>query len=187
VHDAGLVHRVRKCRFDGAVEASEAIGAEKQDVVDAAVFEFGENLEPELRTLRFGDPEPEHVAAAVQAHAEHDVERALLHMAAVANADEERVDIHDRIHSIETALLPSAKLFEHVLRGLADQLVRHVRAVQLSQVRRNIARRHSARVESENLLVEALQPPLMLGDELRLEAAARARDDASSRLPEAGS
>src|SRR5690606_656110 len=44
-------------------------------------------------------------------------------------------------------------------------------AVQLAQVTLDVARRHASRVESDDFLVEALEPPLSLGQEPRLERA----------------
>ncbi len=62
---------------DGLLDTGQAIGAD-EDVLDAAVLEVGEDLEPELGALGLRGAEAEHVAGAVGLDAEHDVERSLL-------------------------------------------------------------------------------------------------------------
>src|SRR6266516_8209722 len=53
----------------------------------------------------------------------------------------------------------------------ADQVAADADAVDLGQVRLDVARRQAARVEREDLVVEPLEAPLPLPDDLRLKAA----------------
>jgi hypothetical protein len=53
----------------------------------------------------------------------------------------------------------------------ADQVTSDFDAVDLGEVRFDIPRRKPPRVEGEDLLVEPLEPPLTLANDLRLEAA----------------
>ena len=54
----------------------------------------------------------------------------------------------------------------------ADEVGRNVRPVQFGQVALDLADRHAAGVEADNLVVETVEVRLPLGDQLRLEAAA---------------
>jgi hypothetical protein len=70
--------------------------------------------------------------------------------------------------------------------GMANRIVRGIfivaasgGSVQLGQMALDLAHCHAARVEAQNLVIEAVEPGLALGDQLRLEAArpvARDRD-----------
>ena len=53
---------------------------------------------------------------------------------------------------------------------LRDQVAADLHAVDLLQVRLDVARREPARVQREDLLVEPDEPPLALADDLRLKA-----------------
>lgn len=164
MHDARLMHSFREGRVDGLAEAGEAIGADEQDVVNAAIFQLCQDAEPELGAFARGHPEPQHVACAVDAHAECDVERALLYLAAVAHADEQRVEIDDRIHGLERPRLPGSELVHHAFGRARNQVGRDLRAVQLTQVMLDVTLGHAARVQRDDLFVEALEPALVFLD-----------------------
>jgi hypothetical protein len=53
----------------------------------------------------------------------------------------------------------------------ADEIRRHICAVELSQVALDLAHRHAARVEAQDFLIEPIEAGLTFGDQLRLEAA----------------
>ena len=54
---------------------------------------------------------------------------------------------------------------------LADQVAADLDAVELLEVRLDVAGRHAARVQRQDLVVEPLKAALALADDLRLEAA----------------
>src|SRR5687767_5955994 len=110
MHDAGLMNRLGERGLDRAVEAGQPVGAQEQDVVDAAVLELREDLEPELGSLRLCDPQPQDVSFAIETHAQSDVEGALLDVRTITDAHDDRVEIHDGVDGLERALLPGSEL-----------------------------------------------------------------------------
>ena len=72
---------------------------------------------------------------------------------------------------VERSVLPFPDLVEDRVRHPADEVRRDLGPVKLGQVTLDLAHRHAARVEAQNLAVEAIEPGLALGDQLRLEAA----------------
>ena len=111
--------------------------------------------------------------------------------AALADLQDERVEEDHRVDVVERPLLPLAHVLHNRVGDAADQVAADLDAVDLGQVRLDVARREAARVEREDLVVEPLEAPLPLPDDLRLErcpcgpaasrsAPARARSQASS-------
>src|SRR5262249_58305403 len=117
------------------------------------------------------EPHPEHVAVAVDGDAQGEVAGPPLDSAALADLEHERVEEDDWIDVVEGSLLPLAHVLDHGVGYPADQVAADLDAVQLGQVRLDISRREPARVEGEDLLVEALEASLALAHQLRLEAA----------------
>jgi hypothetical protein len=60
----------------------------------------------------------------------------------------------------------------------------HIHPVHFLQVPFNLARRHSARIHGNDFVVEAGEPSLILGDDLRLEASIPVPRRVQADLPE---
>jgi hypothetical protein len=164
LHDGGRIDRLDRLR-----EALQPVDAAEQDVVDAALPELVEDLHPELRALGLLEPHPEYVALPLDRDAEREVTGASLHRAALANLEDERVEEDHRVDVIERTLLPLAHVLHHRVGDPADQVTADLDAVDLGQVRLDVTRRQATRVESKDLVVEALEAPLTLPDDLRLK------------------
>jgi len=67
--------------------------------------------------------------------------------------------------------LPFAHVREHGVGDARDQVVADFDPVQLTQVRLDVTHRHAARVQGDDLLVEAAEASLVPGHDHRLEAA----------------
>jgi hypothetical protein len=117
-------------------------------------------------------PQAEHIALAVHPDRQRQVARPALDAAAIADLEHQRVQEDDRIDLIQRAALPSAGIVHDRVGHLRDQVAADLDAVDLSQVRLDVPGREPPAVEREDLLVEALEPPLTLAHDLRL---ARAR------------
>src|SRR5207249_8954049 len=76
-----------------------------------------------------------------------------------------------RVDVIQGPLLPLTDVVHDRVGDPADQVATDLDPVDLGQVRLDIARRQAARVEREDLVVQTLETPLTLPDDLRLEAA----------------
>src|SRR6516162_4956548 len=75
------------------------------------------------------------------------------------------------IDRVERSILPLAHLIEHCVGDPANEIGRHICAVELSQVALDLAHRHAARVEAQDFLIEPIEAGLAFGDQQRLEAA----------------
>src|SRR3954469_16365994 len=171
VHDAGLYPGLRERRLDRLRETLEPVDAGDQDVLDAAAAEVVQDGQPELRPLGLLPPDPEHLALTVTGHPEREIAGAVLHRAVLADADHHRVEVDDRVHLLERPGAPRGDVFEHRVGDPADRVAADLGAVELGQVIADVADGHAAGVEPEDLLVEAGQPRLALGQDLRLERA----------------
>src|SRR6266705_3057898 len=80
-----------------------------------------------------------------------------------------RVQVDDDVDLLERPGLPGADVFLDRAGHLRDQPLGDVDAVQLAQVPLDLARGHPARVQREDLLVEAVERARVLGHNPRLE------------------
>lgn len=170
MHDACLHDRVRKGGLHGPAKARQTIAADEENVLDAALFELGQNAQPRLGPFRLSSPKTKDIAMTLEVDAERNIERALLHLATVTHRNKQRVEVDNWVDGIERPTLPIAHLLHHALGRFTDELMRHLGAVELAQMRLDVAHRHAARVEREHLFVEPFEPPLMLGKHDGLEA-----------------
>jgi hypothetical protein len=157
--------------LDRLREPFEPVDAADEDVLNAALFEVGEDLHPEFRALVGLEPYAEHVSLAVHVDGEREVAGAALHAAAIADLQHERVQEHDRVDVVQRPGLPRARVLHHRVGDLADEIAADLDAVELGQVRLDVPRREATAIEREDLLVEPLKAALALSDQLGLEAA----------------
>jgi hypothetical protein len=171
VHDAGLHRRGREDRLARFGESLEPVDAGDQDVVDAALLEVGEDLHPELRALVGLEPHAEDFALAVHPDRHRQIAGASLHAAAVTDLQHHAVEEHDRVDVLQRPGLPGAGVVHDRVGHAADQIPPDFDAVDVGEVRFDVPRGEPTGIEGEDLLVEPLEPPLALSDDLRLEAA----------------
>jgi hypothetical protein len=170
MHDARLHRGLWEDRLDRLGEPLKAVHAADEDVSDAAVLEFGEDLHPELGALGLLEPHAEHVALPVDPDPQRQIAGPSLHTAAVADLEHHAVKEQDRVDVLERPVLPLAHVVHNRVGDPADQIPPHRDSVELAQVRLDIPRGHSPAVERQDLLVEPLKAPLALADDLRLKA-----------------
>jgi hypothetical protein len=171
MHDAGLHPRPRKGRLDRLRKALQTVDAGDQDVLNAAAPQVVQDGQPEFRALAVLPPDPEHLALAVTGDAEGEVAGAVLHRAVLADADHHRVEVDDRIHGVQRPGPPRLNVLEHDVGDPRDRVAPDLGAVQLGEVGADVADGHAARVEREDLVVQAGQARLALGQDLRRKAA----------------
>ena len=78
MHDACLDGGLGEDRLDRLGESRQAVDAADQDVADPATLQIGQDLHPELRALGLLEPHAQHVAVALERHAQREVQRAAL-------------------------------------------------------------------------------------------------------------
>lgn len=109
-HDAGLDHRQGPDGSDGLGQALEPVADRDSDVLDAAVFDFGQHREPELCPFAaVFCPQPEDIPATIDAGAERDVDRPVRDLP-VADLDADSIDEHHRVDPVQGPVLPFGHL-----------------------------------------------------------------------------
>ncbi len=121
MNDACLDDRVGPRGLDRLRKAGQAVDAADQDVADAAALELGENAEPELCALGLLEPDPENFALAGHVDADREVARHVLDRFAVADLDDQRVEVHDRVDRVQRAFLPGLGVLEDLGGHAADR------------------------------------------------------------------
>ena len=167
--DTGLVDRLREDGVDRVGEPGQAVGADEQDVLDAAVAELGEHARPEPGALGLVDPEAQAVAFPVQGDPDREVDSLLPDDLLVADRDLHRVQVDNDVQLLERPGLPGADVVLDRGGHLADQPLRDLDAVEVAQMPLDIAGGHPAGVERQDLVVEAVERAGVLGHDLRLE------------------
>jgi hypothetical protein len=122
-----------------------------------------------LGALTVLEPHPEHLTLAVERNRQREVAGFALHRAAVAGLEHECVEEDDRIDVIKRPGLPGPGVVHDRVCHPADQVAPDLDPVDLFQVRLDVAGRQAAAFQGEDLVVEALEPPLPLPHDLRLE------------------
>jgi len=169
--DQTRLHRgLREDGFDRLGEPGQAVDARDQDVADAARLEVVEDLHPELGALGLLEPHAEDVAVALERDAQSEIQGAALHAAAVTDLQHHAVQEHDRVDVLQRPLRPLADVVHDGVGHAADQVEADLDAVDLLQVRADVAHRQAARIQRQDLVVEADEPPLALLDDPGLEA-----------------
>jgi hypothetical protein len=97
------------------------------------------------------------------------VHRLVADQSLIPDLDPQRVEEHQRVDRLERPGLPGRDLLQHRIGDGADQVRRDLDAVQIAQMPRDLARAHAPRVHRDDLLIEAGETPLVLGNQLRVE------------------
>jgi hypothetical protein len=174
---------MRKDGFDRFGEALQAVDTGDEDVLHAAVAQLRHHLQPKLGALGLRQPQAQHLLLAGHLDADGQVHRLDPHRT-LAHLHVDAVQVDDWIHRIERPGLPGLDPIDHSIGDRGNQAGRDLRPVHLLQMRLDLAHRHAARIQRQNLVVEADPAGLMLGNQLRLEAAVpitRDRDRAARR------
>jgi hypothetical protein len=120
------------------------VDAGDQYVFDAAAAQVVENGQPELGALGLLPPDPEHLAVAVDGDAQGEVTRPGANRAVLADLHEQRVEVDDRIDGVQGSGPPRLDVFQDGVGDPADRVAADLGAVELAQVRADVAHGHAA-------------------------------------------
>src|SRR5262249_42966442 len=98
------------------------------------------------------DPQPQHPLLAFAVEGERHVDRLVAHQPLVADLDPQRVEEN---HRVERPVLPFANLLEDRVGDPADQIGRNLDAVNLHQVRLDLAKRQAARIQANDAVIQS--------------------------------
>src|SRR5680860_1586629 len=174
--DAGLDCRFREGRGDGIRKALEAVyypavfackprGHDRdKDVLNSVVLQLRHHGQPEFGTLVVGNPQAQNLAHTVPVDAEGNIDGLVLDHAAVrvADLDPQSIKNDDRIHPIQRPGLPFPDLVQHRVCHTADQIWRHLQAVNFFEMGADIADRQTCCVETDDLVIHPIDPGLSL-------------------------
>ena len=169
VDDAGLHDRVGVDGLDRLREALEAVDGEDEDVLDPTGLELADHPQPELGALVDLEPDPQRLLDPVDPDADREVGVLVADRALVADLQHDRVEPDDQVQLLQRAGLPLLDVVEDGVGDAADRVAADLDPVDLLQMLRDLPCRHPARVHRDDLVVEAREPALMLGHDLRLE------------------
>ena len=94
----------------------------------------------------------------------------IAHQPFVPDFDAQSVEKDQRVDGFEGAALPGGDFVQDGVRHRADQIRRDVDAIEIAKMSDDFSHAHAAGVHRDNFLVEARKPPLVLGDQVRIEA-----------------
>jgi len=91
--------------------------------------------------------------------------------ALVADLADDRIQKDHRPYWLQRSSVPFPDLLDHRVGDLGNEVWGNLNVIDLGQVPLNVADRHAVGVETDHDLVDAIQSPLTLTDDLRLVAA----------------
>jgi hypothetical protein len=169
VQHTGLGHRQRPRRPDRVRKALEPVAHDDADVVDAPVLDLGEHAEPELGALAaVPGPQPQDVPFTLDGDRDRGVDGPIGDLA-IADLHMDRIDEHRRVDRVEGPGLPIGHLGENPVGDVGDRVTRHLRAVDLREMRRDFPGSETLGGEGQHQVVDTIQAALALAHDLGIE------------------
>ena len=140
VDEARLHPGLREDGLDRLGEAGEPVDAADEHVAHAALLELAQDLQPELGALGALKPHPEHVALALAVHADRQVAGAVPHGLPVADLDDQRVEVDDRVDGLQRPGLPGLRVLQDGRGHAADGVAADAGPVELCDVGLDLTR-----------------------------------------------
>jgi hypothetical protein len=154
VHDAGQDEGGRPDLTDRVGQALQPVADQHQHILDAAVLDLGEDLQPELRALAaLAGPQAEDVAGALGGDGQGHVDGAVDHRA-VADLDVDGVDEDDRVDGVQRPVLPLGHAVHDLVGDRGDRLAGDLHAIDLRQVGLDLAGGQALRGQGDDDLVD---------------------------------
>jgi hypothetical protein len=170
LHDCLLPHRAHRIR-----QAFQPVADQQAHVPHTAVLDFRQDPQPELGALPVAvlpSPQAQHVTLAVHGDAQGQVDGPVGDLA-LADLHVNGIDKQDGINRVERPALPFRHAFHHPVGDRGNSLLRHLRAIDLGQVRADLPVGQPFRRQGNHHLLHPGQPPLPFGDDFRLETRIR--------------
>src|SRR6218665_2420957 len=149
--------------------AFQAVADHDAYLLNATVLYLGEHTQPEPRALTaLTGPDTEDVPFPDRGNAHSDLEPLVADLP-VTDLHHDHVDEHHRVNTLQQPVEPFGHLLDELVGDLRDRVPRHQGSIPLVQVRCDLTSHQPARAQQQNDLIDPLQPPLPLADDLRPE------------------
>lgn len=169
VDDALLHHGLFPGGVDRLRQPLEAVADCDEHILDAAVLQLAEHLQPEPRPFRaVACPDTEDVAFPGRRDAHHDIERRVADLP-VTDFHDDRVDEDHRVDRIQRPARPFGELPGDLLGDPADRVLGDLRPIDLVEVRGDLPGRQTPGGQRQHDLIDPVQAALALGHDHRLE------------------
>ena len=120
--NADLKARLRVFPLNGLRETFNPIDARNQDVLNASIFEFFQYRGPKWYPSFFRQPKSQNVLVAFCIKADRQIQGLAYHLRAIMDFEFDTIEIYDRIHGREGAVLPSGNLFGYLINDLCNSV-----------------------------------------------------------------
>ena len=154
VHHACLHDRFRPHVGDRVGQSGQPVAADDQRVVQAAVDQLVEDVLPELRTLVLGNPDAQDVLEPINVDPDSQVSGPVVDRPALTDLDHDRVDIHNRINSINRTRLPLSDLILNHIGDIRDQSRGNLGPVHFRQMFLDVPSCHPPRIQRQNHIID---------------------------------
>ena len=118
MHDAQLDAGLRIYCVDGIREAFQAIHTGDEDIVQTAVFQFSQHIEPELRPFIFGQSHTQQFFLTFDIDAQCQKHRFVDDATVLPNFQDDTVKINNGVNSIQWSVLLFYNLLHHGIGNL---------------------------------------------------------------------
>ena len=165
-----LHHRELPDRGDRVGQMLQPVTDGDTHILDTAVLQLRQHLQPELRPLTtVAGPQPENVAFTVHGDPDDHVDR-LVPDLPVTDFHHDRVDEQHRIDRVEGPVAPVGHLLDHLVGDLGNGVPGDRGTVNLGEMCRDLPGRQPSCGQRQHDLVDPGQPPLTFLHDLGLEA-----------------
>mgnify|MGYP006900618202 CR=1 FL=1 len=145
MHDAPLVLRLRIRRRYGFPDSAQAIRADHENVLYAAVFQLIEHAQPEFCALVLADRDAQNFLPAFLVDAEDHIRRRFADPIVLPHVEHHGVNVCDGIYRAQRPLLPRLDLRQQPVRNGRDHPFADLKPVDVLDLLRNLRYAHPLR------------------------------------------
>ena len=162
MNDAPLIFRQRICRRYGFLDPAQAVRADHENVLYAAVFQLVQHAQPELCALVFSDRDAQDFLPALLVDAEYHIHNRLADHVVLPHVEHDGVDVHDGIDRTQWPLLPHFDLWQQLVRDRRDYPFADLKPIDVLDLLRNLGHTYPSGVHRDDLSLDLVDVLLVL-------------------------
>lgn len=167
--DAKLNMRLGIYAVYGIGEALQAIDTGNQDILKTPIFQFSQDIKPELRAFIFRYPHAQQFLLTFGINTQHEENGFVNDRTVVTNLYHDTLKINNGIERLQGPILPLAHLLFNPVGDFRYQRRRDISIVHFFKCGDDLTGRHTFGVKGQNLAVYLCNTRLVFLYELRLE------------------